>query len=75
MKNFKEILREKLKNISLGYPPHIELKADGHGYFPDSYKLTDQGIEHILSTIEEEFELVKKSKEPVKNLNAEDVGK
>lgn len=35
---------ENLKDIKLIDPVHIELITDGHGYFPDSYKLTKEGI-------------------------------
>lgn len=43
-----------LKSIELVSPYHIEMTSNGHGEFPDGYKLTDKGIEYIINKIHNE---------------------
>jgi hypothetical protein len=46
-----------LKNLSLVNPVHLQMTSNGHGEFPDGYKLTEKGIQYIieqLNTIQEQ---------------------
>lgn len=45
----------KLKDIELISPIHLVMKSNGHGEFPDSYKLTKKGIEYLEEIILEEY--------------------
>jgi hypothetical protein len=53
MKN-KEILEELISNIKLVNPYHLKMDSNGYGEFPDTYKLTDEGIKYILSIVKNE---------------------
>jgi len=41
-------LRNKLLDINLVNPSHLQMTSNGHGEFPDSYKLTQKGIDYII---------------------------
>jgi hypothetical protein len=43
-----------LKNLSLVNPVHLEMTSNGHGEFPDSYKLTEKGIQYIIEQLNKE---------------------
>ena len=45
-------MEEKLKNLELINPSDIKLISNGHGEFPDGYKLTEKGINKILKILE-----------------------
>jgi len=34
--------------LSLVNPAHLTMTSDGYGEFPDSYKLTEKGINYII---------------------------
>lgn len=36
-----------MKKLILIAPIHLKLESDGHGEFPDSYMVTEKGLEHI----------------------------
>ncbi len=49
------ILQHKtLKDIELLNPIHLTLSSDGHGEFPDGYKLTEKGIQYIIEQLNKE---------------------
>ncbi len=43
-----------LKGLSLVNPAHLEMTSNGHGEFPDSYKLTEKGIQYIIEQLNKE---------------------
>jgi len=43
-----------LKDLSLVNPAHLEMTSNGHGEFPDSYKLTEKGIQYIIEQLNKE---------------------
>lgn len=43
--------KEILGDIELVNPTHLRLAKSGRGEYPDTYKLTDKGVELILSKI------------------------
>lgn len=43
-----------LKNLSLVNPVHLEMTSNGHGEFPDGYKLTEKGIQYIIEQLNKE---------------------
>ena len=43
-----------LKGLYLINPAHLEMTSDGHGEFPDGYKLTDKGIQYIIKQLNKE---------------------
>jgi hypothetical protein len=47
----EEKLRESLLTISLINPVHLKMVSDGRGEFPDSYGLTQKGIDDLVETI------------------------
>ena len=51
-------MKEKLKSIELINPLHLELVDNGFGEFPDSYKLTEQGIKHILEILKDNLNIL-----------------
>lgn len=64
--------REALQNLKLVCPYHLEMVNNGNGEFPDTYKLTEKGINKILElltnlslleAIEGEIELAEEPKE------------
>jgi hypothetical protein len=49
------ILQHKvLTNLSLVNPLHLQMTSNGHGEFPDSYKLTEKGIQYIIEQLNKE---------------------
>lgn len=47
-----EELINELKEIQLVNPYHMEMVSNGHGEFPDSYKLTEQGAQRLKETLQ-----------------------
>jgi len=47
----EEKLRESLLTINLINPVHLKMVSDGRGEFPDSYNLTQKGIDDLVETI------------------------
>jgi len=43
-----------LKGLYLINPAHLEMTSDGHGEFPDGYKLTHKGIQYIINQLNKE---------------------
>jgi hypothetical protein len=43
-----------LKSLSLVNPAHLEMTSNGHGEFPDGYKLTEKGIQYIIEQLNKE---------------------
>ena len=43
-----------LKGLSLVNPLHLQMTSNGHGEFPDGYKLTDKGIQYIIEQLNKE---------------------
>lgn len=61
---------ENLKGIKLINPIHIELVTSGNGEFPDSYKLTKEGVKLFYEFSKQCFETGRKRhdyKEVLKN--------
>jgi len=49
------ILQHKvLQGLSLVNPVHLEMTSNGHGEFPDGYKLTEKGIQYIIEQLNKE---------------------
>ena len=42
---------EILKGLELVNPVHLRMVSNGHGEFPDGYKLTEQGVKYIIEQI------------------------
>jgi hypothetical protein len=40
-----------LKSLSLVNPLHLEMTSDGHGEFPNAYKLTERGVQYIIEQL------------------------
>ena len=40
-----------LKGLSLVNPLHLQMTSNGHGEFPDGYKLTEKGIQYIIEQL------------------------
>lgn len=40
-----------LKGLSLINPLHLQMTSNGYGEFPDSYKLTEKGIQYIIEKL------------------------
>ena len=61
---FNEEKREKVKQVihqhkvlqglSLVNPAHLQMTSNGHGEFPDGYKLTEKGIQYIIEQLNKE---------------------
>jgi hypothetical protein len=49
--NTKKPLEQILKELELVNPAHLRMVSNGHGEFPDGYKLTEQGVKYILEKI------------------------
>jgi hypothetical protein len=47
----KKPLEQILKELELVNPVHLRMVSNGHGEFPDGYKLTEQGVKYILEKI------------------------
>ena len=43
-----------LKDLTLINPAHLQMTSNGHGEFPDGYKLTDKGIQYIIEQLNKE---------------------
>lgn len=43
-----------LKELTLINPSHLEMTSNGHGEFPDGYKLTHKGIQYIINQLNKE---------------------
>lgn len=43
-----------LKGLSLINPLHLQMTESGYGEFPDSYKLTEKGIQYIIEKLNKE---------------------
>lgn len=43
---------DELKKINLVNPYHMEMESNGHGEFPDGYKLTEKGAQRLKETLE-----------------------
>jgi hypothetical protein len=43
-----------LKGLSLVNPLHLRMTDNGHGEFPDGYKLTEKGIQYIIEQLNKE---------------------
>ena len=43
-----------LKDLSLVNPAHLQMTSNGHGEFPDGYKLTEKGIQYIINQLNKE---------------------
>ena len=43
-----------LKDLTLINPSHLEMTSNGHGEFPDGYKLTEKGIQYIIEQLNKE---------------------
>ena len=43
-----------LKDLTLVNPAHLQMTSNGHGEFPDGYKLTDKGIQYIIEQLNKE---------------------
>lgn len=43
-----------LKSLSLINPLHLQMTSNGHGEFPDGYKLTEKGIQYIIEQLNKE---------------------
>lgn len=59
--NFNATLKTnnmKLKNLILINPLHIELHQSGRGEFPDSYKITNEGVKAIGDAVSSDDELI-----------------
>ena len=41
------VIKELLEKLALYNPRDLQLVSDGHGEFPDGYKLTNKGIQEI----------------------------
>ena len=39
---------EVLKQVQLVDPYHMRMVSNGHGEFPDGYKLTQKGVDYII---------------------------
>ena len=49
------ILQHKvLTGLSLVNPIHLQMTSNGHGEFPDGYKLTEKGIQYIIEQLNKE---------------------
>jgi hypothetical protein len=46
-----------LKSLSLVNPAHLQMTDNGHGEFPDGYKLTEKGIQYIIEQLNKEYKL------------------
>ena len=52
----KEVIHQHkvLQGLSLVNPAHLQMTSNGHGEFPDGYKLTDKGIQYIIEQLNKE---------------------
>jgi hypothetical protein len=52
----KEVIHQHkvLQGLSLVNPVHLQMTSNGHGEFPDGYKLTEKGIQYIIEQLNKE---------------------
>ena len=43
-----------LTNLRLVNPAHLQMTSNGHGEFPDGFKLTEKGIQYIIEQLNKE---------------------
>ena len=43
-----------LQGLTLVNPSHLQMTSNGHGEFPDGYKLTEKGIQYIIEQLNKE---------------------
>jgi hypothetical protein len=43
-----------LTDLYLINPAHLQMTSNGHGEFPDGYKLTEKGIQYIIEQLNKE---------------------
>jgi hypothetical protein len=43
-----------LQGLTLINPAHLQMTSNGHGEFPDGYKLTEKGIQYIIEQLNKE---------------------
>jgi hypothetical protein len=43
-----------LKDLTLINPAHLQMTSNGHGEFPDGYKLTEKGVQYIIEQLNKE---------------------
>jgi hypothetical protein len=44
-------VRKSLLDIVLVNPVHLKMTSNGHGEFPDGYKLTEKGVDYFIEQI------------------------
>ena len=47
----EKTMEEILTDLNLVNPAHLRMVSNGHGEFPDGYKLTEQGVKYIIEQI------------------------
>ena len=47
----EENLKKRLSKLDLVNPSHLQMTSNGHGEFPDGYKLTDKGVQYIIDKL------------------------
>jgi hypothetical protein len=47
----EDTIRQALLRLTLVNPVHLEMTSNGHGEFPDGYKLTGKGIDYIVEQL------------------------
>jgi hypothetical protein len=47
----EEEIRNTLTNLKLVNPAHITMTDNGHGEFPDGYKLIENGVQYIIEKL------------------------
>lgn len=57
-----------LKGLSLVNPAHLQMTSNGHGEFPDGYKLTEKGIQYIIEELSKIQEQKMYSEQEVRDL-------
>jgi hypothetical protein len=52
-KGVKQVIHQHkvLQGLSLVNPLHLQMTSNGHGEFPDGYKLTEKGIQYIIEQL------------------------
>jgi len=55
-KGVKRVIHQHkvLQGLSLINPLHLRMTDNGHGEFPDGYKLTEKGIQYIIEQLNKE---------------------
>jgi hypothetical protein len=47
----EEKMKEILKKLSLVNPVDLTMTSNGHGEFPDGFKLTQKGVDYIVEQL------------------------